>query len=358
MRRNVKSPSATIGLQGIWGLEQIDRTGIASFKLLILLVIVSDTTGLLLAMVVGPVAEDSVFASYYTERVVWMTLLGMSGTVGLIVALNIWLARTTEADVRTLSSKGGLENCVQLLKPRAAIFLPIVVAFTLFMALASPLLASQRLETSLIDAIQAFVAAGLPLQILLFLLWPLVGVCLGLGLAIGVTQIISLTKVAKDIEIDLFQLPDYARLASPTIRVIILVLIVSSILPIFMFLVDDPTITAQLTKLMIVVWLIILPALVAWWYPVFILRNRIRQKKTEELEAVLQAIQGNDAALHNSCIPMRGREVSTADLLSHQMFIESRWEWPIASHVQKLVLFGLLPPATWVLAAMIENALY
>ena len=351
-------PIASIGLQGIWGLEQLDRPGISSLKLLILLVMLSDAIGLLLAMLVGPVDQDSIFAPYYTERVISLTVLGMSGSIGLTIALNILLARTTEADMRALSAKGGMDDCVQLLKPKLSIFLPIVTAITLFTALASPILATQRLEISVLDSIRAFILAGAPLQIMLFVLWPLVGIAWGIGFAIGVTQIIGLTKVAKTIQIDLFQLPDYAKLASPTIRVIIIVLVMSSIMPVFMFLVDDPVITAQVTKLTVAVWLIVLPALAAWWYPILILRNRIKLKKTEELSALLLAIQGDDSALNNSCIPRRGQEISTADLLTHQMFIESRWEWPIASHVQKLVLFGLLPPLTWVLAAMIENALY
>lgn len=348
----------SIGLQGIWGLEQLDRPGISSLKLLILLVMVSNAIGFLLAMIVGPVDQDSMFASYYTERVVSLTVLGMSGAIGLTVAINILLARSTEADMRALSAKGGMDDCVQLLKPKLSIFLPIVTAITLCTALASPILGAQRLEISVLDSFRAFVSADAPLQIMLFVLWPLVGIAWGIGFAIGVTQIIGLTKVAKTIQIDLFQLPDYAKLASPTIRVIIIILVMSSIMPVFMFLVDDPVYTAQLTKLTVAGWLIVLPALAAWWYPILILRNRIKLKKAEELNALLLAIQGDDSALKKSCIPRRGQEISTADLLTHQMFIESRWEWPIASHVQKLVLFGLLPPLTWVLAAMIENALY
>jgi hypothetical protein len=45
-------------------------------------------------------------------------------------------------------------------------------------------------------------------------------------------------------------------------------------------------------------------------------------------------------------------------LLTYRMFLDSLWDWPIASHVQKLILYGLLPPLTWVVAAMIENAMY
>ena len=309
-------------------------------------------------MVAGPVAEDSVFASYYTESFASIIPSVIGETVGLTLALNIVLARTTEADMRALSVNGSLEGCVQLLKPRLWLFLPIVTTIALLLTMASPILVAQRLDISILEAIQAFTSDGLAAPILVFSLWPILGTAMGIAFAIGITQIIGLTQVARTVQIDLFQLPEYAALASPTIRAIISVLVMSSILPVSMLFIDDPVINAQRTKLMIAAWLIVLTALLAWWYPIFILRNRIRLKKTEELDALLLAIQGDDNALRNSCIPRRGNEISTADLLTHQMFIESRWEWPIASHVQKLVLFGLLPPFTWVLAAAIENALY
>jgi hypothetical protein len=70
----------------------------------------------------------------------------------------------------------------------------------------------------------------------------------------------------------------------------------------------------------------------------------------------------SEAAQRDGPEPSARDDVTTrdnsGDLLMHQMFIESRWEWPIASHVQKLILFGLLPHLTWVVAAMIENAMY
>ena len=40
------------------------------------------------------------------------------------------------------------------------------------------------------------------------------------------------------------------------------------------------------------------------------------------------------------------------------MYYEDRvkniWEWPIEAHIRRLVIFGLLPPLTWVLAAAVE----
>jgi hypothetical protein len=70
------------------------------------------------------------------------------------------------------------------------------------------------------------------------------------------------------------------------------------------------------------------------------------------------ALRGNQEAITTTNIHALDAPTTAADLLTHQMFLESRWEWPIASHVQKLVLFGLLPPTTWMLAAMIENSIY
>ena len=37
-------------------------------------------------------------------------------------------------------------------------------------------------------------------------------------------------------------------------------------------------------------------------------------------------------------------------------FIESLWDWPVAPHIQRVILFGMLPLITWVLAGMVENA--
>ena len=348
----------TKGLKGLWLLEQLDRSGPGTLKLLILLSVIGGIIGSLLALVAGAASPDSVFASYYSERITWLSMLIMCSTIGLVLGFNIMLVRTTEADLRYLSTASNFEVSFNLLTPKASVFLPLVTGVAVLTTLASPILAAQRLDISLIEAFNAFYAAGAPLQILMFILFPVVGIAWGIGVAIGVTQIKCLISVARTIPIDLFQLTHYEALTNPTIRVLSITLALSSIFPLFMLLTEDPIVNDQLTRLLIAALLAITPALVAWCYPTLILRNRIRLKKTQELDRLLLAILGDDEALDLSCIPKRGNQITTADLLVHQMFIESRWEWPIASHVQKLILFGLLPPLTWVLAAMIENLLY
>ena len=91
-------------------------------------------------------------------------------------------------------------------------------------------------------------------------------------------------------------------------------------------------------------------------YPVLVLRNRVREEKEKELKNVFQSL-GSDSANFGS-LKLSATPQHKSDLLTHLMFVESRWEWPIASHVTKLVLWGLLVPLTWVLSATIENVLY
>jgi hypothetical protein len=100
--------------------------------------------------------------------------------------------------------------------------------------------------------------------------------------------------------------------------------------------------------------LILLP----YAYPVWILRTRIKDKKRAQMGQVTPALWGNKKAVKKIAIRDLGTSTTTAELLTHQMFLESRWDWPVENHVQKLILFGLLLPFRWVLAAMIENRIY
>ncbi|XOV86694.1 MAG: hypothetical protein ACFHX7_17200 [Pseudomonadota bacterium] len=34
--------------------------------------------------------------------------------------------------------------------------------------------------------------------------------------------------------------------------------------------------------------------------------------------------------------------------------IKNIWEWPFEAHIRRLVIFVLLPPLTWILAAAVE----
>jgi hypothetical protein len=125
-----------------------------------------------------------------------------------------------------------------------------------------------------------------------------------------------------------------------------------------MLYMDDPNVSADLLPLLLIIAFILVAVLLPYVYPVWILRNRIRDKKLAEMGQITRSLRGDKEAVKTMNIHALDAPTTAADLLTHRMFLDSLWEWPIASHLQKLILFGLLPPLTWVVAAMIENTMY
>ena len=98
------------------------------------------------------------------------------------------------------------------------------------------------------------------------------------------------------------------------------------------------------------------PVALGYAVPIFILRNRIRDRKQAILQTIHQAHKGEHGAIEQ--LVASSDVLPLPDLLTQQMFVESRWEWPIAPHVQKLLFFGMLPPLTWIMAAVVENLMF
>ena len=94
----------TISLKGIWGLEQLDGTGIATWKLSVLLMGGGALFGAMLIPILGEVNPDSVFVSPSTQRMVPLVLVSFPFLIGFILFWSIVLARTTENDLRLLAS--------------------------------------------------------------------------------------------------------------------------------------------------------------------------------------------------------------------------------------------------------------
>jgi len=174
-------------------------------------------------------------------------------------------------------------------------------------------------------------------------------------------QGICLIHVARHIKIDMLQLNDYSAVANAGVRFFLSYIPFLSFFLLVIFLKNEETEALAIAfnlRLIMVSGLVAVVLLLLYGYPVWILRNRIRNQKIVDLAQVTRALRGDRGAANSIVIQGLGKPTTTSDLLTHQMFLESRWEWPIASHVQKLILFGLLPPLTWVMAAIIENSMY
>ncbi len=139
-----------------------------------------------------------------------------------------------------------------------------------------------------------------------------------------------------------------------------LILVIFASLSILTYLVfsrvapDDEEIVATLL-LGNMVFMCLLAVLVV--RPVVAVRDKIQQEKQLELKLIQQALAGERAVLKNSQIAHIADEFSAPDLMAYEERINKIWEWPVQGFVQRIVLYVLLPPLAWVLAALVERML-
>ncbi len=158
-----------------------------------------------------------------------------------------------------------------------------------------------------------------------------------------------LREVAGRIAPDLHRLDAYQTTATPMVRMIVGGGLFASVVGaggVFMGLSIEVSFV-----LLGVVPVIALPLVVAFGRSVWVLRDRIRARKAQALDEIRGQVDELDPATPEG-------QARLAVLMTHQMFVESRWEWPVASHLQTVVFFVLLPPVTWILAASIEHLLF
>ncbi len=164
-----------------------------------------------------------------------------------------------------------------------------------------------------------------------------------------------LNEFARSVYINIMDLADYAIVSNAAVRLVITVGILLSFFPVaslFIFKAIDKVVFVHIA----LVAAGSIPLTLMLSRSIRVLHNRIGETKSRELHTIRTLMAGTDtdADLMGGAIKPSNKN----DLLTYQMFVETRWEWPIAPHVQKLLIFGLLPPATWVLAAFVENLLY
>lgn len=348
---------AANGLKGIWGLEQLDNTGIATWKSGVLLVGASTTSAFLLQPILRDVNTDSiVFESLPTD----LYLASGSALVmlaGVCAFLTLALSRSIEDDLRALVTRESSVSAeLQRLRPGRPLLLTISLIFALLMPLSVFAASASASSLSMGELASRINSAGSGATIFWYGILPLLGIASGPLVMTLVIQPLVLTRVASHLDIDLLRLVHYQAIANPLIRVVVAVLFVMSIMPLLVLWFDNPVMTATVflsgTAFVILVGLFVL----FYFYPVLVLRNRVRKEKEKALEVLFKSLQGETAGF-DSPEPSAASQ-RKSDLLAHLMFVESRWEWPIASHITKLVLWGLLVPLTWVLSATIENVLY
>lgn len=329
-----------IGLKGAWGLDQLCNSSVQTWKIGVLLIGGTASIGAVLLWACMSL-DSSINLNTNADLVFIFAVI-----IGLSFYLSIFFVRTTERDLGVLQSLDeSIATHFSQLQLGKVAFLRCILAgipITMLVVLAPFALFDE--DFSYFPVMHENSAT----KIFFYFLTPIYGVSVAVSLVCVTKQCQCLMKVARDIDIDLYRLTTYAAVANPIARYLAAYFLsLSFVVLLFTWDTNDQNDQGQFWTLIVVssVWFTVIAS---YGLPVYALRNRIKKKKEDilaELENLLSEAE-------------RAKSSFPADAIAHYQFIESRWDWPIASHVQKLVLFGLLPPVTWILAALVENALF
>lgn len=167
-------------------------------------------------------------------------------------------------------------------------------------------------------------------------------------------QLLCLVHVARLIRIDLLNADFYSTLANVMVRHVGLYIFGVCIVSLSYIVFTEGELSATEMLLLMMPWY--LPGILIislYMLPFNVVRKRMRFFKLQELNCVAAALTGNLRALDHSLLKDEPLP-SKIDLLYYQDRIQRIREWPFTDRIRALVLFGILPPLTWVIAALIE----
>jgi hypothetical protein len=91
-------------------------------------------------------------------------------------------------------------------------------------------------------------------------------------------------------------------------------------------------------------------------FPTLVWRTKIRAMKADELAVVQRGVDGDREALRRSAMAHQIQDYDLLQLLAYRREVEELSDFPFtASHAGRLVLYLLLPPLSWVAAALAER---
>ena len=184
------------------------------------------------------------------------------------------------------------------------------------------------------------------------------------------TAVVLLRRLAVGVDLDLRRLERYSCFALPALYLMAALSIAlgAGAATIVLFDGAEDVVPDYLGRTS-TMFLLALPF--ALW-PMSEIHRRIVIVRDEERERVLRALDGETPGLVDSVVDRRHRRdapapggdsgaatgAATGEWMSHLLWLDSLPTWPLGGYLQRFVLFGLLPPITWVLAAVVENLLF
>lgn len=173
-------------------------------------------------------------------------------------------------------------------------------------------------------------------------------------LAFCIRQVVVFHKVANSFQVDLMTPELNNALSNPLLRFLLVGMIAASFGVLLYELVPYSSLQRRLLGGSLIagaVWLVLIGLSMM---PLLILKSRIAVAKSIEINTIRRALTGDFSGSENSYFGARLSQFSPADLMYYEDRIKNIWDWPIEAQIRRLVIFGLLPPLTWILAAAVE----
>ena len=321
----------TPGLTHLPMLRLLDRSGLSPWLM---------SLGTFLSMTV--IAIATIIAVRVPDPAVYRNSIAFTAVISFFLLFYFSMGRGWHQDViKFLEFDPSLVKIFDLLNPgRWLVFAELVLAVVL----------------ATIDAERSNISTGMPFQLAVgiwsyyVIQYMLILLCAD----IVFRQLACMMKVVRQMRIDLLNSEFYSTLANVMVRHIGLYIFGLCVIFLSRLVFTEGSISIADMLLIMMPWY--LPGLIIislYLIPYNHFRNRVRSRKYQELNCIASALAGNPAALENSLLKGEPRP-SKIDLLYYQHRIQGIREWPFTDKIRRLVLFGILPPLTWVIAALIE----
>lgn len=263
-----------------------------------------------------------------------------------MLCLAVYFLRSSSADINDLASDS--PELVDMVKssaisPRWQWLLLLLLIGIYYSALVSAEF-SMFPDRILVERWEIITGTAIPIM-LYFVATPLLTLGAWLFTMVYWQQLVTLTRLARHLPLKISQLIRYQQISNPFVRLVIVFSFLSTLFPISLLVPDKvPVEAVVLTSITVGAFLTVCAL---YLIPVTILRNRIHDLLNQALLTVADQMKDENLT-----------DKEHEQLMTKQMYLESRWEWPLASNIQKIIVFGLLPPAAWVMAAAVENLLF
>ncbi len=328
MPTDVRTP----GLTHLWLLEAIDRTGLSHWLL-----------GLGCFLILTITAFIILILQRYPDPAMYQNGVAFSAICSFFLTFYFGMGRGWYQDMlEFVRFDQSLVILTTLVEPsRAVVFLEmLLVAFCVY------------ININLNSTIPWDYSTILTVTLIFYycIQWVLIILCIDIILR----ELIALMKIVRKIRIDLLASDFYSNLANVMVRHVGLYIFGVCIISLSYIVFTEGELSAGEMMVVMMPWY--LPGLFIislYLIPFNLFRKRMRSRKSQELSSVTAALNGNVDALEQTLLAGE-TSPSKIDLMYYRDRIGAIKEWPFTDRIRALVLFGILPPLTWVIAALIE----